>query len=314
MSGVRSAPALVAAFVALAGCGGITPVRTHFNKGVYQDAQGNPAGAVAEYRLALEEDPEDFRARFNLGAALEDLAALRLEQGRLEEATRHREEARAHYAAILATRPGDVRASANLAALEFEDADAGDPEAEARAEERLLAAARRHPDLATPRTALAARRLRKGRLDDAESALREALKVDPSDVEANDLLGRTLAAKGDVDGARKAFAEALRRDPDDLAAMLALGDLERSAGRPGDAAAWYRRAVLRRRDLLEAHLALSELDAEAGDAESALAHLLEARRLARLNPRARPHPYADRLEALARRLAEDARSESRRAP
>ena len=56
------------------GAGGVTPIRTAFNKGVYQHSQGNHEAAIAEYREALEEDETDHRARFNLAMALETLA------------------------------------------------------------------------------------------------------------------------------------------------------------------------------------------------------------------------------------------------
>ena len=59
--------ALLAA-LAMAGCfhRGVTPIKTHFNKGVYHYAKGDYRAAIGEYRMALEEDPGDDRARFNL--------------------------------------------------------------------------------------------------------------------------------------------------------------------------------------------------------------------------------------------------------
>ena len=45
----------------LAACGhrGVTPIRSHFNKGVYHYSKGHHDAAVSEYRLALEEDAGD---------------------------------------------------------------------------------------------------------------------------------------------------------------------------------------------------------------------------------------------------------------
>ncbi|MGE0705687.1 MAG: tetratricopeptide repeat protein, partial [Vicinamibacterales bacterium] len=80
MAGVRSAPshavlagAVVAAAALFAGCAskGITPVHTAFNKGVYFQSTGDTDAAIAEYRSALRENPDDYRARFNLAVAIE---------------------------------------------------------------------------------------------------------------------------------------------------------------------------------------------------------------------------------------------------
>ena len=73
-----------------------TPVRTHFNKGVRLYDEENYSGAGREYRLAIEEDPMDHRAHFNLAMTLE-------EQGRTDLA-------RAEYEWILSVRPDDLRA------------------------------------------------------------------------------------------------------------------------------------------------------------------------------------------------------------
>lgn len=57
----------------------VTPIRTHFNKGVYEYSAGDYDAAISEFRLAIEEDPGDRRARFNLAEALEAKA---VRQGR----------------------------------------------------------------------------------------------------------------------------------------------------------------------------------------------------------------------------------------
>jgi tetratricopeptide (TPR) repeat protein len=299
----------------LAGCGGVTPIRTSFNKGVYQSSQGNHAGAVREYRAALEEEPADFRARFNLAAALEDVAAEKRraaaraeaagkssEAGALKaEAEAARTEARTRYGEVLATRPDDLRSLCNLAAMDLEA----------------------HPDVALPARALATRALAQGRIADARTWAERAVAADASDAESQFALGRVREAEGDLERAREAYDVALKNEPDDVATLLAIGRLERTraraaAGTPaGDAARTealihYRRAAMARRDVYDAHLALAELESEAGDDESAVAHLLAARRLDDVREAAERPDYEARLAALYERLAAKARGAATR--
>ena len=116
---------LAALFATACGHRGVTPIRSHFNQGVYHYSKGAYDAAISEYRLALEEDAGDWRARFNLAEALE-ARATRLELGgEPEEAEALRREAEEHYVRILADDPGNLRASVNLAARERQRGDAG---------------------------------------------------------------------------------------------------------------------------------------------------------------------------------------------
>ena len=68
---------LLASSLLFLGCfkRGVTPIQTHFNKGVYQYARGDHEAAIGEFRMALEEDAGDRQARFNLAEALESRAS-----------------------------------------------------------------------------------------------------------------------------------------------------------------------------------------------------------------------------------------------
>ena len=320
---------LAAALVLVLGaCGGVSPIRTAFNRGVYQSSQGNPDGAVREYRLALEENPADFRARFNLACALEDVEALRrfeafkqsdaaLAAAGRTAAEAARAAARAEYQALLAADPTDLRATVNLAAMDFEDADrSGDAARETAGLERLAAIASSGGHV-LPARSLAARHLAKDRRAEAATWIGKALAADGSDVEALFLKGRLASLERRFEDALKAFDEVLLNAPDDVAALLASGESERrhaaAAKAAGDAAGEarstteaiirYRRAAMARRDVFPAHLALAELEAEAGDDEAAVAHLLAAKRLDDLR-RDGPRPdYDSRLAELYERLA-----------
>lgn len=290
---------------------GVTPIQTHFNKGVYQYSRGDYEAAVGEFRMALEEDAGDRRARFNLAEALEARAPRLERQDQPGRAEALRQEAEEHYRAILAELPGDLRASVNLAAREHQRGDEG------AAEDRLRAAIERYPRSALPRVALAAHKFR----DDSPASLGEAAELleaavdrDPVNVDANVLLGQTYAALARVepaagvawtDRARQAFGRALDQRPGDVGALLALARLERRAGEPDRAESLARRALYVRSDLLEAHLMLAELLDASGDLEEATAHLWRGRQLE--DPQ-RPHlsaeEYQRRLRDLYRRLAE----------
>lgn len=209
----------------------------------------------------------DWRARFNLAVSLEELG--------------RKELARAEYEWILCSRPQDLRASVNLAAIEIEEGNTESGYA------RLEATIAHYPTMAMPRVALATHYLRDGRLDEAEALVRGALASDDADVEANFLLGEILVRKADslpdrraaIAEARRAYQTALENEPDDVASLLALGRLERLEGRPGLARDYYRRVLLQRRQSLEAHEALARLSEERGDLEDAVYHLWEVRAL-----------------------------------
>jgi tetratricopeptide (TPR) repeat protein len=287
------------AALCLSGCASYTPIETSFNRGVRLYNDKNYAGAAREYRLALEEDPMDHRARFNLAMTLEEM-------GRTEQA-------RAEYQWILSTRPQDLRAAVNLAAIEME---AGEREA---AYARLEEVAARYDTMALPRVALATHYLKDGRLEDAERMARAALAIDEADIEANFILGEVLSRRAQsceagsaervrlADEARKAYLAALANQPGDVASLLALGRLEMAEGRRDRARDYFRRVVLQRRWSLEAHVALADLSEESGDLEGAVHHLLQVRSLG--GDRA-----GDVAPRLARLYAELQRQEELRTP
>jgi tetratricopeptide (TPR) repeat protein len=261
-----------AAALCCAGCASYTPIRTHFNKGVRLYSEGNYSGAAREYRLAIEDDPMDHRAHFNLAMAHEEMGRTDL--------------ARAEYEWILRVRPDDLRASVNLAAIEIE---AGEVESGYARLQRMVDA---YATLALPRVALGTHYLRDGRLDEAETLVREGLARDDSDIEGNFLLGEILVRRADamdagtpahgaaIDEARQAYHRSLANEPDDVASLLALARLERKAGKPDLSRNYYRRVVLQRRRSEESHRALADLCEEAGDLEEAVRHLWEVRAIA----------------------------------
>lgn len=260
----------------LAGCGGggITPIRTPFNKGVYHQSRGELDLAIAEYRAALAEDRTDVRARFNLAAALDEQArALRGEDPAAAAALWR--EAEDGYRTVLELQPDNVRAQVNLAALA---AQRGDEEI-ARA--LLRDSIRQHPELALPRTALAMRLLAAGDAAAAEPLLREALRHEPLDTSANLLLARVHVQAGRTEAARTALRAVLRRNPEASAVRLELAELERRAGNRAEALALTREVLLQDDADLDAHLLAADLARADDRFETAVAHLWAARDLDR---------------------------------
>ncbi|MEM7586123.1 MAG: hypothetical protein AAF560_22220, partial [Acidobacteriota bacterium] len=304
---------LVALLLLVSGClhRGVTPIRTHFNKGVYHYSEGAIDDAISEYRLALEEEPADHRARFNLAEALEVRAQQLAAEGEAARAGGMVREAGEHYRRILTEAPGHLRATVNLAAHER----ATDP---AAAEARLREAVATHPRSALPRVALAAHRLEDGSpqaLGEAVQLLEEALDRDAGHVDARVLLGHALSRRAEAaDGAtrnellgraRTAYRRALKGSSEDIGALLALARLERQAGQPEAALPWLRRALYVRSDLIEAHVSLAEILADRGELEQATVHLWQARQLEDAHqPHLEPGAYRERLLELYRRLTE----------
>lgn len=285
------------ACVACFGGGGITPVRTPFNKGVYHYSAGNYDEAIAEYHLALDENPDDHRARFNLAMAYEAKALELGRDGKAELARKLAGDAEREYRTLLRLRPGALRASINLAAIEYAR---GEGE---RAKRRLAEAIRDHGDIGLPRTSLASYLLREGKAREAASVLEGALAVDPASLEANMLMGRARQALADVQGARSAYLKALERDDSDLATLLSLARLAVENREPEEALVWLQRMLFIDPDHFEAHLLLSEVFEKLGRGEEALRHLWRARDL---DPggEARGRKYRARLGALYQGLLE----------
>lgn len=313
---------LVLLLVGLTACGGgITPIQTAYNKGAYQYSAGNYDAAITEYEDALREDPEDVRARFNLGLALESRAdryeaEARAEARRLrargddsaaagvESAARDKVKdlvarAEEEYRTIIEEDPTHPRATVNLAAIEYER---GDEEA---AKDRLRALIAVRGDDAVPRVALAAHLINEEALDAARELLVEAREDEPASAGVNGLLGDVARKLGRNEEAREAYATVLKRDADDLHALVAMGALAVQEERWDNARGYLERALYVHPRHYRSHVLLAEVYERQGDDEDAARHLWDARDL---EPLAEPgDPVVDfeaRLRGLYGRLLE----------
>jgi tetratricopeptide (TPR) repeat protein len=185
--------------------------------------QGRIAEAVTEWRKAVALDPEDEKARVNLGfaldrqglideaieqyrksidlapehaAAYDNLAADLLQRGRLDEAI-------AAYTADLAMQPKDGRAQTNLATALFQQ----------------------------------------GRTEEAAEHSRKALELDPSNADAHNTLGLALWKQGRLDEAIDEFQKAVSGNAESLPYQNNLARVLAQRGRFGDAIPHMERAV-----------------------------------------------------------------------
>jgi len=115
----------------------------------------------------------------------------------------------------------------------------------------------------------------------AIEAYRRCLRLRPDSTEAWINLGRLHAENGDADGAIDSFDRALAIDPDDATALYNLGVVAQDGGREKDAIGLYARALELDPELAEAHYNLATIFDQRGDAQQAIRHINEYRKLTR---------------------------------
>jgi len=205
-------------------------------------AGGIPEAAESEARQLVERDARDADAWVVVGAA--------------QRAQGHLEQAEASYRRALSDRPDHALARHNLGAL------LGQLQ---RAEESL-AELDRAAGLGAKSRELHFNRGRAlielGRFDEADTAIRAALKVAPSDLESHTLLAKLRFMRGEPEYTGELARVATASDDPRL--MLALGDLLRRGDRLAEAEAVVRRLLERRGWIPEAGSALAVLLQEQG--------------------------------------------------
>jgi predicted O-linked N-acetylglucosamine transferase (SPINDLY family) len=118
-----------------------------------------------------------------------------------------------------------------------------------------------------------------GRLAEAESLCRLALRSDPRHSGALHLLGAVALDAGRPDQAAQLIGEAVAIDPSRAAYHFDLGEAYRKSGRSAEARASYEQALRLDPGHITAHNSLGILDHEQGDLPGAEAHFREAARL-----------------------------------
>ncbi|HWA28792.1 MAG TPA: tetratricopeptide repeat protein [Lacunisphaera sp.] len=121
--------------------------------------------------------------------------------------------------------------------------------------------------------------LDRGRLDEAERCLRQAIALVPAEAEPHFSLGVVLTRQGRRDEAAASLAEAVRLDSRQIDARINLANLLASGGRMDEAARLYEEALRLRPTSGPARAGLASLLVAQGRAAEALAQCEEAIRL-----------------------------------
>ncbi|HZY91051.1 MAG TPA: tetratricopeptide repeat protein [Gemmataceae bacterium] len=240
--------------------------------GVYRKVRASQS-AAADFRRAVELDPERDDARWGLAVSLAEI-------GRYQEALTHLEQLRPR-------RAGDpellVWAARCLVRLERRD------EARRLLEEVLAAS----PDYGPALTNLGQLLVQAGRLEEAEGRLHQAVRAQPHNYLANyalyDCLNKQgkaaeaktqLAVAEDIKGRLDRVAEITTRQmsarPHDPALHCELGTLFIRGGNPDVGERWLFSALQQDPNYRPAHAALADLYRQRGDAERAALHRRQA--------------------------------------
>jgi len=199
-----------------------------FTEGLVLHRQGMGTGAEHFYLTALSADPGHAPTLMQLGA-------LRLQQGRFNEAVRLTREA-------LLRIPADAEGHSNLATAFYMLGQHA--EAVAAYEEALLIDPNRAE--AYYGLGLASHALR--RYEEAAACQERALTIDPDYAEASCALGTALTALTDYRRAVAAFNQALEIDPDYAEALCGLAEAMHAQKRSLEAIDLYRRSLELRPD------------------------------------------------------------------
>ena len=198
----------------------------HFNLGQTLYQQGRYEEALAAYRVAAEQAPDDFEIHANLGWVLNAL-------GRFEEAE-------THLRRVLTLNPQERDARLNLGATLYEQ----------RRYEEALAVTRvtieQNPDFPEGHINLGVIFNALGRFEEAEKHLRHALALNPQNVALFQRLAEALTPQGRYEEAIDVLAEATALTPDSTQAAklhFLMGETARENGQPEAAAEHYKHAL-----------------------------------------------------------------------
>jgi len=222
---------------------------TYLRNMVYQDG-------ITLWSDVATKSPENFRAHYNLGTALQA-------HGRLEAAIKS-------YSKALDIRPGYVRAHDNLGVVLTEVGRLDD------AIRNFSDALRIRPDDPLLHSNLGLALMRKGDFHGAVRHFSKALRIKPDYTEAHSNLGITLAQQGNLKDAILHFKEALKVEPDNVKIHSNLGQAFMLQGNLPESAQHYSEAVRIEPDYAEAHSKLGVVLVRQGDLDGGIEHFMKA--------------------------------------
>ncbi len=216
-------------------------------------------------RLLAVADPDNWRQRLRAARTQDDRKALEQLAAEVDHVTQPPE---ALYVLQRALRQRDARAAAVTLLRRTQQAYPADfwvnfslgealqecrPPQYEDAVRFLTVAAALRPENAGVRLYLGLALGRKGRLDEAAAAFRQALAREPGYAAAHHCLGNVFLAEGRLDEAIASCRQALELQPNSTETHLLLGEALGSKGRLAEAAAAYRRVIDLNSDDAEAH-------------------------------------------------------------
>ncbi|MGB8352252.1 MAG: tetratricopeptide repeat protein [Chthoniobacteraceae bacterium] len=195
----------------------------HDNLGNILMQEGNPGGAIEQYRDALRIRPDSAKTANNLGVAF-------LNKNRFVEAV-------ASFQNAIAMKPDYAQAYNNLGNALLKQQRVRE------AVECYRKAIKIDPAYADARTNLADVLHETGHDFEAISQYRQALQAQPDSADAHDKLGVALSKTGDIDGAINEYEAALTLRRDFAEAHNNLGIALLRKGRVNDAIAEFKKAI-----------------------------------------------------------------------
>ncbi|MBV8278300.1 MAG: tetratricopeptide repeat protein [Verrucomicrobia bacterium] len=227
----------------------------HYNLGLVLFRNGQLDKAIAQYQKGLEINPNYVQAHNNLGNAL-------FQKGQLDEAV-------AQFQKALEINLNYAEAHNNLGIALFQKGQLDEAVAQfQKALEINFNYAEAHSNLGLVL-------FRKGQLDEAIAQYQKALEIDPNYVQAHYNLGNALSQKGQLDEAVVQFQKALEINPNFTEAHSNLGNALFEKGQLDEAVAQYQRALEINPNLTEAHYNLGGALFQKGQLDEAITQFQE---------------------------------------
>lgn len=231
---------------------GSTGAALHVVDGALARSRGDYPTAIAAFRRALAENPDDLPVRLSLAASLAQIGAT--------------DEALEIFGDVLQTDPTNASAHYNVGTI--------------LARRRQLTEALGHlqqavegaPDFASAHVSLAAVLAQLGRFEEADNHYVQALLLDPANTQARTQRTAVLMSMGRIDVAESELRQVLTREPTNTSAWLGLAQILETTNRPGEAYEALSQVLELGADPAQIHPQLARLLAEAGRYGEAAEH------------------------------------------
>lgn len=242
-------------------------------EGVKLSGEGNPSGAVVLFKNALEKDPNYFEARYQLGVAY-------LKTSKFQKAENE-------FQKVLLQDPKNPEVLIQLAEI-YLNTNRAD-QAVAEIEKYLSTASKTSKALDLMGRAQA----QAGNAAKSEALFREAMALNPGDLDPALGLAQLLGSGNRFDEARSVLEDLVQKFPENTLPWFTLARIELAAGQPAKALELYRKIAEIAPSNIEARYMAGAIALDLGDVESGLALA------AQLKTQFPEHPVGARLKGMA---------------